>query len=228
MVACSGEKGPEADAHRKRGTELREQLVAVYPKSGEFRRDLANSYEDDANAIAATDPAAALVLQEKALSLRTAVVDDLNNGVPGVFDPQRPADSEGRMLRLSGIWMQRDLGINYSAIAELQARLGKLSDASVNACKARDVLWPLTQQNPTVVDFVDALDDSCVLVQKTATASGDNATAESELNKELQQLKNLAAARPDALDVAAKVREIEARTGALKTPATVTPPTMIP
>ncbi len=100
------------------GLAIGEQLVRDYPASAEFRRDLANALEiNEARALKSNPTPAeaenALSVYRRVLSLRRATLADLLADRPEALQPQRPIESEARMVFPSVLYGKCDIGWSY-------------------------------------------------------------------------------------------------------------------
>lgn len=151
-----------------RALQIRRQLVARYPDSAEFRRDLANSLAavgTESNAedgkgvkgLKGGEDEAALGQLKEAIGIRQAVLEDIRAGKPGIDQPRRPRGSAGQMLRVSPMWIARDLGASYRQLGRMLLPRGQTIEAQVAADRAIAILRQLLDENPTQRDFTENL-----------------------------------------------------------------------
>jgi serine/threonine protein kinase len=139
-----------------------EQLVREYPSSAEFRRDLSNILEDNEYHLLNSNPTPqeaknALAVFQRVLGLRQEILADLLSGRPDSQQPQRPNDSEARIVYPSVLYAKCDVGWAYG-LGELAYRMlhdwRKLADVYDQST----VIWKdIVEHNPSVAEFTTEL-----------------------------------------------------------------------
>jgi serine/threonine protein kinase len=168
--------GTQSFSLSERALAIREQLVKEFPRSAEFRRDLANSLQGQGRSLARDDPAAAIVPVMRSIELRAALIPELGQRTPEIFQPLRTLSSEARILRTAVHWTKRDLAVGYMQAAHLRGLLGQPAEALTFADRALDIYRPLMEQNPSIarftVELAEALLYGAQLAQQTGDANG--------------------------------------------------------
>jgi tetratricopeptide (TPR) repeat protein len=164
---------PDAAAISGRARAIQEQLVKEYPRSAEFRRNLANNLYWHAARFLRNDPGAALAMIDRARGLLEAVLSDTERGVPEARLPARPRDSEARLLRLRGAWMKRDVARAHVAAAERHREIGQGRQALALADRGLAIYRGLVEANPSVAQFVLELTRAEESAAACADALGD-------------------------------------------------------
>src|ERR1035441_10108871 len=93
LFNSSWSPSPQQRTMSDRSLAMREQLVSEFPKSAEFRRDLASSLRLQAILVHG-DEAAALPILSRSIDLDAAVGEDIRQHVDAIWLPTRPSDSE--------------------------------------------------------------------------------------------------------------------------------------
>jgi serine/threonine protein kinase len=165
---------PEKTARSERRLALLEQLVAEYPHSAEFRRDLANqlAWYPKAGELA-SDPAAALARVARANELRGAVAEAMVRNDPEVLSPLRPKDSEAQLLRPSQLWSKIDLTYGWQKQSQLLAQLKRWPEARDFADRSTAQARDLLLDNPSVEFLATLLDSSFTNWVQVAEQAGD-------------------------------------------------------
>lgn len=165
---------PEKTVRSERRLTLLEQLVAEYPRSAEFRRDLANQiawYPKTGEL--ASDPAAALARVARANELRAAVAEAMVRNDPEVLSPVRPWDSEAQLLRPSQLWSKIDLTYGWQKQSQLLAQLKRWPEARDFADRSTAQARDLLLDNPSVEFLATLLDSSFTNWVQVAEQAGD-------------------------------------------------------
>jgi serine/threonine protein kinase len=135
-----------------------EQLVKEYPASAEFRRELANAlgvrslicFDQNRTARSAAD---AMPDRRRNLELNRAIWADLNANRPGVFEPQRPREDEGRMFNVSPMWAEYDIALHSHFAADLYRAEGDWRHAADMDELATPYEKELVEHNPSLATF---------------------------------------------------------------------------
>ncbi len=165
---------PEKMARSERRLALLEQLVTEYPRSAEFRRDLANQlawYPKPGEQ--AADPVAALARVAVANELRAAVAEAMMRMDPEVLPPVRPRDSEAQLLRPSHLWSKIDLTHGWQKQSQLLAQLKRWPEARDFADRSTAQARDLLLDNPSVEFLATLLDSSFTNLVQVAEQAGD-------------------------------------------------------
>ena len=158
-----------------RALAIREQLVNKFPKSAEFRRDLANSLRHQA-VVFHGDEAAALAKLQRSIDLDTAVEEDIKQRVDAIWSPSRPSDSE--LFRPTLRWTKRDEAAGCAAAARVNGRLGKWTESLALADRAVGIYRRLVEEDPSVKGFMAEFLDANTFCAQAAQETGDAAGAE--------------------------------------------------
>lgn len=163
------------DPHRRpnmeRSIAIREQLLKEYPRSAEVRRDLANilthyyTYQPT--------PADALAVLARSINLQEGLIEDMEKNLPDIWLPERPQDSEARLVKPSLLWMKRDVAVGNLSAAHEQVLLKQWPEASASAERGIAIFRQLVDQNPTMLDFVVELSRAFDIGAEMARSAGD-------------------------------------------------------
>jgi len=167
----------------ERSLAIREQLVKEFPESADFRRDLANSLQQ--NAIHLTNVDVQLALFTRATEIRERLLADMDKHLPGLWLPARPRGCEAWLLRTSYLWTQRDVARGLGRIAHGNVALKNWTTAMSLLDRALTTYRKLVEQNPSMADFnnelVDILNDSRVVSIKLGNHEAELAFANEAL-----------------------------------------------
>jgi tRNA A-37 threonylcarbamoyl transferase component Bud32/tetratricopeptide (TPR) repeat protein len=153
---------PEALQDVNESVSLGEQLVQEYPASAEFRRELANALYVKSQVLIGRNPtplltAAAMPFRIRGLELDKAIWADMKAGRPKIFQPERPEGDEARIVSISPMWAEFDVGLHSEFLADLYKVQGDWPhDAEMDA-QAAQYYKDLVEHNPTVATFTKAL-----------------------------------------------------------------------
>jgi tetratricopeptide (TPR) repeat protein len=168
---------PEALQDVNESISLGEQLVQEYPASAEFRRELANALFVKSQVLIGRNPtplstAAAMPFRIRGLELDKAIWADMKAGRPKIFQPERPEGDEARIVSISPMWAEFDVGLHSEFLADLYKAQGDWPhDAEMDA-QAAQYYKDLVEHNPTVATFTKALVD--VLNGRVEAAEHEN------------------------------------------------------
>jgi tRNA A-37 threonylcarbamoyl transferase component Bud32/tetratricopeptide (TPR) repeat protein len=173
------------------GIEIAEKLVKQYPKSAEFRRELANTLTAKANKLVGAHPtpqlaALALPLRKRALELNQQMLADLNSDRSGAMQPERSDADEARMVAISPLWLEFDVALHCWFLAGDYRTLSDWTHALATDDQAVQYYKDLVEHNPSVAIFTNilsyAFEDRCVVAgyandpKKAAAFSQDAVT----------------------------------------------------
>jgi tRNA A-37 threonylcarbamoyl transferase component Bud32/tetratricopeptide (TPR) repeat protein len=176
-IAWNMPDDPEYEAKSKRRLALMEQLVKEYPRSAEFRRDLANELNFMAGTIG-SDYNAKLSWVSRANELRAENLAALEQNDPVVLNPLPPRDSECGILRPSVVFAKFDQAQGWAHQSHVLAQLKRWPEAISFADRSTAMWRDLVEQNPSVINFARFLDISFKNGVWVAEESGDKAGAQ--------------------------------------------------
>jgi serine/threonine protein kinase len=168
---------------------IREQLVKEFPRSAEFRRDLATSLQRQATLLSNENPTNALVLLTRAIDLRAGLIPELEQRTPEIFVPLRAVNSAARILRTALHWTKRDLALNCVLAARQYARLKQWSQATDFVVRGEGIYRPLVEQNPSIIQFAVELGVTLLFGAQEAQEAGDLETAQARRIRALDLLR---------------------------------------
>ena len=146
------------------GIAVGEALVAEFPRSAEFRRDLANALEDNAlgrfsGTTLADDPAARLAVGRRTFDMRKAVFNDLTARRPDALLPRRPDDSEGRIVSPSLLYAKCDMAWSETLEASAHRSLKDWHALADTWDRSARIWEEIVDENPAVLTFATNLAD---------------------------------------------------------------------
>jgi tRNA A-37 threonylcarbamoyl transferase component Bud32/tetratricopeptide (TPR) repeat protein len=153
---------PEAQQDVNESISLGEQLVREYPASAEFRRELANALFVKSQILIGPNPtplstAAAMPFRIRGLELHKAIWADMKAARPKILQPERPEGDEARIVSISPMWAEYDVGLHSEFLADLYKAQGDWPhDAEMDA-QAAQYYKDLVEHSPTVATFTKAL-----------------------------------------------------------------------
>jgi tRNA A-37 threonylcarbamoyl transferase component Bud32/tetratricopeptide (TPR) repeat protein len=167
-----------------RALAIQVQLVKEFPQSAEFRRDLANSLEDQSSLLR-KDHTTALAILSRATYLRTALVADMEQHVPAIWLPTRSRDSEA-IVRPSLVWTKRDVAFGCLLAAHQHWQLHQWSEAQALCDRAVSIYRPLVEQNPSIRLFTREFGNASGYSAMVAQAAGNADTAQARRLETIQ------------------------------------------
>jgi tetratricopeptide (TPR) repeat protein/tRNA A-37 threonylcarbamoyl transferase component Bud32 len=171
----------------ERALAIREQLVKEFPHSAEFRRDLANSLH--IHALHVQDPGAALAVLSRVISLREALVADMEQKLPSIWQPLRPRGSEALLVRPSLLWTKRDVAWGCADAARDHAELKQWPEAIALSDRAVGIYRQLVEENPSVRQFISELVEASIYNATAEEAAGNADAAQARLRDAMNLLR---------------------------------------
>jgi tetratricopeptide (TPR) repeat protein len=168
-----GPDGTLTSAAAAQATALREQLVKEFPRSAEFRQQLASSLQVRASHLQWDDHAAALAMLSRATDLRTVLVADMEQHVSEIWLPMRPRYSEALLLRPSLMWTKRDVAFGCVLAAHQCWWLGQQTNALALFDRAVDIYRQLAEQNPSIIQFTSEFGSALIYAARSKESVGD-------------------------------------------------------
>jgi eukaryotic-like serine/threonine-protein kinase len=140
-----------------------EQLVAKYPDSAEFRRELANALRMQAFFLFNYNPtpqsvAKAISIRRRLLDLEQGIFADLTSNRPEAMQPERPKGDEGRMFGDSRMWAEFDVADNSRDTAGYYRKQGDWPHVAEMDDQAATYYKDLADHNPSVATFTGELE----------------------------------------------------------------------